>query len=192
MVSLLITRKGLLLIRKWLGYASAVTLWILSLQVLWPIGSGQAATQLQICRCEDRMHLLDGYWKICVRGGYFSSTLEGGWMGDNLEYFAEVLGLFLVFCLSYYYICHIHAWRAVLRVYNVGINRWDGCCCERHLGSDRTPCVAIMWFVVWYLYPAECSRINWWSANAFYPIARMILVMDTNHQTCSILVNCHS
>jgi len=42
-------------------------------------------------------------------GGYFSSTLEGGWMGDNLEFFGEVLGLFLVFCLFYYYIIHIHA-----------------------------------------------------------------------------------
>jgi len=30
-------------------------------------------------------------------------------MGDNLEFFSEVLGLFLVFCLFYYYIIHIHA-----------------------------------------------------------------------------------
>ena len=42
-------------------------------------------------------------------GGYFSATLEGGRMGDNLEFFGEVLGLFLVFCLFYYYIIHIHA-----------------------------------------------------------------------------------
>ena len=42
-------------------------------------------------------------------GGYFSGTLEGGRMGDNLEFFGEVLGLFLVFCLFYYYIGYIHA-----------------------------------------------------------------------------------
>ena len=31
-------------------------------------------------------------------GGYFSGTLESGRMSDNLEFFGEVLGLFLVFC----------------------------------------------------------------------------------------------
>ena len=31
-------------------------------------------------------------------GGYFSDTLEGGRIGNNLEFFGEVLGLFLVFC----------------------------------------------------------------------------------------------
>jgi len=41
-------------------------------------------------------------------GGYFSGTLEGRWMGDNLEFFGDVLGLFLVFCLFYYFIGHIH------------------------------------------------------------------------------------
>jgi len=41
-------------------------------------------------------------------GGYFSSTFEGGWMGDNSEFFGKVLGLFLVFCLFHYYIIHIH------------------------------------------------------------------------------------
>jgi len=46
---------------------------------------------------------------ICIVGGYFSGTLEGGWMGDNLEFFGEVLGLFLVICLFYYNIIHIHA-----------------------------------------------------------------------------------
>jgi len=29
-------------------------------------------------------------------------------MGDNLEFFGEVLGLFLVFSLFYYYIIRIH------------------------------------------------------------------------------------
>jgi len=55
------------------------------------------------------MHLLDGCSKICVVHGYLSDTLEGGRMGDHLAFFSEVLGLFLVFCLCYYYIGHIHA-----------------------------------------------------------------------------------
>ena len=55
------------------------------------------------------MHWLDGCSRICVVGGYFSSTLNGGWIGDNLEFFGEVLGVFLVFCLFYYNIMHIHA-----------------------------------------------------------------------------------
>jgi len=55
------------------------------------------------------MHWLDGCSRIWVVGGYFSGTLEGGRMGDNLEFFCEVFGLFLVFCLFYYYIIHIHA-----------------------------------------------------------------------------------
>jgi len=55
------------------------------------------------------MHWLDSCLMISVVGGYFSGTLEGGRMGDNLEFFGEVLGPFLVFCLFYYYIIHIHA-----------------------------------------------------------------------------------
>jgi len=55
-------------------------------------------------------------------GGYFSGTLEGGPIGDNFEVFGEVLGPDLVFCLFYYFIGHIHAWRAVLEVYDIGIN----------------------------------------------------------------------
>jgi len=43
-------------------------------------------------------------------------------MGNNLEFFGKVFGLFLVFCLFYYYIIHIHTCRAVLRFDNVGIN----------------------------------------------------------------------
>jgi len=54
-------------------------------------------------------------------GGYLSGTLKGGRMGHNLEFFGEDMSLFLVFCLFYYYIIHIHAGRAVLRVHNVGI-----------------------------------------------------------------------
>jgi len=41
------------------------------------------------------MHWLDGCSKIRVVGGYFSGTLEGGRMGDILECFGDVLGLFL-------------------------------------------------------------------------------------------------
>jgi len=144
LVSWPITHKALLLMRMWLIYASTITLWILPLQALWPIGSVQAAAQLQISCCEDRMHWLDSCLTICVMGGYLSGTLQGGRMGDNLEFFGEVLGLFLVFWLFYYYIIHINAWRAVLRVHDVGINRWDMYFWEWHSGSDRTPCMAIM------------------------------------------------
>jgi len=52
-----------------------------------PIGTVQAAAQLQSSHCEDGMHWLDSCSRICVVGGHFSSTLESGWMGDNLEFF---------------------------------------------------------------------------------------------------------
>jgi len=65
-------------------------------------------------------------------------------MGDNLEFFGEVLGLFLVFNLFYYYTIHIHAWRAMLRVHNVAIYPCDCDLWERHSGSNRTECIAIM------------------------------------------------
>ena len=68
------------------------------------------------------MHWLDSCSRICIVGGDFSGSLEGGRMGDNLEFFGEVLGLFLGFCLFYYYIIQIHARRSVLRVHDVGIN----------------------------------------------------------------------
>jgi len=86
-----------------------ITLLILPLQALWPIGSVQAAAQLQISRCEDGMYWLVGYSRTSVVGGNFSGTVEGGRMSDNLEFFGEVLGLFLVFWLFYYYIILIHA-----------------------------------------------------------------------------------
>jgi len=41
-------------------------------------------------------------------GEYFSGTLEGGKMGVNFEFFGEVLGLVLAFCLFYHYIGHIY------------------------------------------------------------------------------------
>jgi hypothetical protein len=51
---------------------------------------------------------VDGCLKIWIVGGYLSGTLDGGRMGDNLEYLGEVLGHFMVFCLFYDYIIHIH------------------------------------------------------------------------------------
>jgi len=42
-------------------------------------------------------------------GWVFSGSLEGGWKGDNLEFFGEVLGLFLVYSLFHCYIIHIPA-----------------------------------------------------------------------------------
>jgi hypothetical protein len=87
-----------------------------------PLRNVQVAAELQITRCEDGMSWLDGFPRICVVGGYFSGTLEGGWMGDNLQFFGEVLGLCLVFCVFYYYISQIHAWKALLTVNDVGIN----------------------------------------------------------------------
>ena len=79
-----ITSKAFLPMRIWLGYISTITFWILLRKALWPIESLQAAAQLQISCCEDGIHWLDGCSRICVVGGYFSRTLEGGWMGDNL------------------------------------------------------------------------------------------------------------
>jgi len=55
------------------------------------------------------MHWLAGSSRIWVVGGSFSHTLEGGRMGDNLEFFGEVLGLFVVFCVFDCYIVHIQA-----------------------------------------------------------------------------------
>ena len=85
-VFLPISTKRLCLIRMWLSYASTITLWIVPVHTLWPVGSVQAAAQLQISYCEDGMHWLDSCSKICIVGGYFSGTLERGQMGDNLEF----------------------------------------------------------------------------------------------------------
>ena len=54
------------------------------------------------------MHWLDICSRIWVVGGHFDGTLEGGWMGDNLGYFGEVLRMSSVLCLCSYYIIHIH------------------------------------------------------------------------------------
>jgi len=55
------------------------------------------------------MQWLDGCASIRVVGGNFSGTLDGGRMGDNLEFLGEVLGLFFLLCLLYHYIIHIDA-----------------------------------------------------------------------------------
>jgi hypothetical protein len=101
--------KALFLMRMWLGYQSTITLFMLPRQVFWLIESVTAAAQLQIWLCMDGMHWLDGCSRICIVGGYFSGTMEGGQMGDNIECFGEILGLFLEICLFYYYVIHIHA-----------------------------------------------------------------------------------
>jgi len=41
---------------------------------------------------------------VCI----FCGTVDGGQMGDNMEYFGEVLGLFLLLCLFYCDIIDIH------------------------------------------------------------------------------------
>jgi len=38
-------------------------------------------------------------------GGYFSGTWEGGWMGDNLEFFGCVFGVFFILLLHNSYSC---------------------------------------------------------------------------------------
>jgi len=86
-----------------------VILLILLPQALWPIGTIQGAAQLQIRHCEDGMNWQDSCANICVVIGNVSGTLVGGRMRANLEFLGEVLGLFYVFCLFYYYIGHIHA-----------------------------------------------------------------------------------
>ena len=157
LVSLLIASKAVLLMGMWLGYLSTITWWIITLQPLWPIESVQAAAPLQISHCEDRMYWLDGYSTIWDVGAYFSGSWDGGQMSDNLDFFGEVLGLILVFCLFHYYIIHIHAWRAVLRVHDVVINRWDVYFWDRHSGSNRTLFMTIMLLVVRYLCSAAVS-----------------------------------
>ena len=32
------------------------------------------------------MHWLDGYSRICIMGGHYFVTVEGGQIGDNLEF----------------------------------------------------------------------------------------------------------
>ena len=143
-VSFPITSNAVLLIRIRIGYVSEIILWILLQPALWPIGNVHAATQRLVNHCEDGMYWLDCYSSICVVGVDFWGTLEGGRMGDNLEFFGEVFGLFLVFCLLYYYIIHIDEWRPVMRVHDTAVKYWDSCFWESQSGSDTTQCMAIM------------------------------------------------
>ena len=64
---------------------------------------------MQISHCDDARHWLDGCSRICIVGWDCSGTFEGGRMVDNLEFFREVLGLFLVFYEFYSYISHVDA-----------------------------------------------------------------------------------
>jgi len=64
-----IKNKALVLIRMRLCYVTMITLWVLTLQAFWPIECVQAATLLQISRCEDGMHWLHSCSRICVVGG---------------------------------------------------------------------------------------------------------------------------
>jgi hypothetical protein len=62
----------------------------------WPIGSVQAVAQLQIIHCNNGNRLLDDDLRICIGGGYFLCTLEGGWTADYLLFLVKALGLLLV------------------------------------------------------------------------------------------------
>jgi len=157
LVSLPIRWKVRLLMTMWHRYTSTITISILSLVALWPMGGVHAAAQLQISHSEDGKHCLHGFSRICIVGGYFSATLRGGQMSDNLQFFGEVFSLFLVFCLFYYHIGHVHAWWAVLGVHDIGIKHWDVCLWVTHCCGIQTPSKGIMWLVVRYLYPAEDS-----------------------------------
>ena len=79
-----------------------MTLKILPLHALWPIGRVKATSQLEISHCEHGMHWLDGCLRIGIVEGNVSGTLESERMGDDLEFFGEVLGLF--WCFVYFII----------------------------------------------------------------------------------------
>jgi len=143
LVSLSLTSEALWQMRMWLAYTSTITLWIFLLQALGPICSIQPAVQPKVCYCQDGIQWLDYWWRICIGGGCFSSTLEGGRMGENWEFFGQVVGLFLVFCELYWYIIQIHAWSAILSVCNVAIVCWDVSFEDWHCESNRTLCMGI-------------------------------------------------
>jgi len=90
--------------------------------------------------------------------GWIFFTLFGGWTdGWLFAVFGQVLGLCFVFCILNYYIGHIHQWRAVLTVHDVGINHRVECFRAMHTGSHRTQCMAIMQKVVRNHYPTGVS-----------------------------------
>jgi len=164
-VSFSITSKALFLMRMSPSYLRGMTLWILLLWDSWPIECAQGATNLHSWRCDDGMHWLDGCSRICAMGGYISGNLEGGWMGDNLECFGDVLGLFLVLSSISYNFGHIHAWWAVMRVHDVGSKRSDTLFCKSYSGGDWTLCMAIVWQDISYRNLADISPNDHWNVN---------------------------
>jgi hypothetical protein len=85
----------LMLMRIWPGYLSMMTFEILLWRAFWKVGSLYSAAQLHISYYENGIYLPDGCSRHCVVGGFFSCTLQGGQMGDNLEFFGDILGLFM-------------------------------------------------------------------------------------------------
>jgi len=79
-----------------------MTFSILLWRAFWKVESVHSAVQLQIGYYEDGMYWLDGCSRHCVVGGFFSGTLQGGQMCDNLEFFGDILGLFLALSLFDY------------------------------------------------------------------------------------------
>jgi len=109
LVSWPITSKALLLMRKWLAYTSMITLWILPLHDLWPIGSVLAATQLQITRCEDEMHWLDSCQGFELWVGIFLALwMVDGWViiWSFLERFWVSFWCFLHFIIPSFIFMH--------------------------------------------------------------------------------------
>jgi len=160
--------KALLLMRMSLGWPSTITVWILLLQARWQIESVQAAAQLQISHCLDGMHQLDGWSRICRVGGYFSCTLEGGRMGDNLECFER-------FWVSF--------WCFVYFIITLVIFMHEGLCREFMMlgliiqkGVFGQGIVAVEWLHVWL----SC---NWWFG---------IFSQKQSTQTVSETRNCFS
>jgi len=104
MVSLPILSKVFLPMRMWPGYTTTIATWIFLMCILWPLGCVEAAAQLQMNVCEDGMHWLDVCARISIVDGYFSGTLEGGWMGDKLELFWRGFGS--LFCVLLILLLH--------------------------------------------------------------------------------------
>lgn len=88
----------------------------------------------------------------------------------------------MFYCL-YYYIIHLYATRAVLRVHDDGTNRSDVCLWERPGGSDSTPGMANMELVVRYLHPVDVTQNDQGNVNGFRLIAIMIFVKGSESTT---------
>lgn len=100
-VSLLLCSKELVLMRMCIGYSSTTTFWMFPLIAHCTIWRVDSAPKVQISHPEDGTCWLDGFSMVFVLGGYCSGTLEGGRMGDNLDFFVEILDLLLKCCLVY-------------------------------------------------------------------------------------------